>query len=68
MNEPVDRDKLKEDVRCGAKHTENQFTWEPILQSKMAGHTGYLTFATWMPSLQNSISTTESAESTQSVD
>ncbi|CAH8666538.1 unnamed protein product [Schistosoma bovis] len=47
---------------------ENSFTWEPILQPKMRGHTGYITFATWIPSTQPNVSSTECTEFMPSMD
>ncbi|CAI2735483.1 unnamed protein product [Schistosoma spindalis] len=47
---------------------ENSFTWEPILQSKMRGHTGYITFATWIPSTQPNVSSTACTRFVPSMD
>ncbi|GAA57879.1 hypothetical protein CLF_113306, partial [Clonorchis sinensis] len=32
-----------------ARRDESRFSWEAVPQAVMAGHTGYLTFASWIP-------------------
>ncbi|KAG5453102.1 tRNA (adenine-N(1)-)-methyltransferase catalytic subunit trm61 [Clonorchis sinensis] len=32
-----------------ARRDESRFSWEAVPQAMMAGHTGYLTFASWIP-------------------
>ncbi|CAH8869897.1 unnamed protein product [Trichobilharzia szidati] len=66
-SQPNDSNQLYENVQITSS-TKNQFTWEPILQPKTAGHTGYLTFATWMPTIQQNFATVQCTQSTGSPD
>ncbi|KAH8868381.1 hypothetical protein KSF78_0003979 [Schistosoma japonicum] len=51
QNESINLDQLTD--AHGSEKLQNNSTWEPVLQPKMPGHTGYITFATWIPNMEH---------------